>query len=237
MRKIILTGATGGLGKCLVDVIGENNLNELICVYRSEEKFSFLREKYRDIVGYKLSKEDHFEELFRLISADETNSLLLILNAFSIAPIKGIGTMSSEEIESSIYGNVIRNHLLINETVKYCKANAMGLRVINLDSGAADHALMGWGIYCASKAYMNSLLSVLACENPEYEIVSVDPGVMDTKMQEQIRETGRDVFNQVDTFINYKKNGMLKTPQSVASEIVKRYVNAWTAETLREKLR
>lgn len=237
MRKIILTGATGGLGKCLVDVIGKENLNELICVYRNEEKFSFLREKYKDIVGYRLSIEDRFEELFDLVRCEETASIVLILNAFSISPIKSVGDMMAEEIETSVYGNVIRNHLLINETVKYCKTNAVKLRVINLDSGAADRPLTGWSNYCASKAYMNSLLSVVACENPEYEIVSVDPGVMDTDMQAQIRASQSEVFNQVDTFIDYKKNGVLKTPESVARQIVEKYVSNWTAESLREKLR
>ena len=237
MRKIILTGATGGLGKCLVDVIGKENLNELICVYRNEEKFSLLREKYKDILGYKLSKEDRFEKLFAFIRDEETDSIVLILNAFSISPIKSVGDMTAEEIEMSVYGNVIRNHLLINATVKYCKTNAVKLRVINLDSGAADHPLTGWSNYCASKAYMNSLLSVVACENPDYEIVSVDPGVMDTDMQAEIRETKSDVFKQVGTFIDYKKNGVLKTPESVAGQIAEKYVNDWTAEALREKLR
>jgi len=237
MRKIILTGATGGLGKCLVDVLGKDNLNELICVYRNEDKFSSLREKYNGIYGYKLSESDCFQDLFSFIRCEETDFIVLILNAFSISPIKSVGDITAEEIEASVYGNIVRNHLLINETVKYCKTNTIGLRIVNLDSGAADHPLMGWSNYCASKAYMNSLLSVVLCENPEYEIVSVDPGVMDTNMQAQIRATQSDVFNQVDTFINYKKNGMLKKPEVVANQIVEQYVNDWKAQSLREKLR
>ena len=145
--------------------------------------------------------------------------------------------MTAEEVEVSVYGNVIRNYLLINEAVNYCKTNAVKLRMINLDSGAADHPLMGWSNYCASKAFMNSLLSVVAYENPDYQIVSVDPGVMDTNMQAEIRKTKQEVFEQVDTFIKYQKNGMLKAPEAVARQIVNKYVNDWTAETLREKLR
>lgn len=237
MQKIILTGATGGLGKALVDVIGEHDSNELICVYRNEEKFTALREKHTDLTGYKLSKEDNFEELFAMICHEDIDKIVLILNAFSISPIKRIGDMKAEEIEASVYGNVVRNYLLVNETVRYCQANALGLRIINLDSGAADHPLMGWGNYCASKAFINSLLSVVACENPDYQIVSVDPGVMDTDMQAEIRTAAPDVFDKVDTFRNYKDSGVLKAPKMVAKQIADRYIFDWTAETMREKLR
>ncbi len=237
MQKIILTGATGGLGKALVDVIGEHDSNELVCVYRNEEKFTALREKHTDLTGYKLSKEDNFEELFAMICHEDIDRIVLILNAFSISPIKRIGDMKAEEIGASVYGNVVRNYLLVNETVRYCKANALGLRIINLDSGAADHPLMGWGNYCASKAFMNSLLSVVACENPDYQIVSVDPGVMDTDMQTEIRAVKQDVFEQVETFINYKESGMLKAPETVARQIADKYLYDWTAKSMREKLR
>ena len=237
MRKIILTGATGGLGKCLVDVIGKYDINELICVYRNEEKFALLREKYRGILGYKLLETDCFQGLFDSIKSKKIDTIVLILNAFSISPIKKIGDMTAEEIETFVYGNVIRNYLIINEAVNYCKANAVGLRIINLDSGAADHPLMGWSNYCTSKAFVNTLLSVVSCENPDYQIVSVDPGVMDTHMQAEIRETKQEVFEQVDTFINYQKDGMLKSPEVVARQIVDKYVNDWTAKSLREKLK
>ena len=237
MRKIILTGATGGLGKCLVDIIAEYDINELICLYRNEEKFALLQEKYEEISGYQLSETEHFQELFDRIRSEKIENIVLILNAFSISPIKRVGDMTAEEIEGSVYGNVIRNYLLINEAVNYCKTNAVKLRMINLDSGAADHPLMGWSNYCASKAFMNSLLSVVAYENPDYQIVSVDPGVMDTNMQAEIRKTKQEVFEQVDTFIKYQKNGMLKDPEAVARQIFDKYVNDWTAETLREKLR
>lgn len=237
MQKIILTGATGGLGRCLVDAISGHDINELICVYRNEEKFAVLREKYTGLSGYKLSKEEKFKDLFERIRCEEPDNIVLILNAFSISPIKRMGDMTAEEIETSVYGNVIRNYLLVNETIHYCKTNLLGLRIINLDSGAADYPLMGWANYCASKSFMNSLLSVALCENPKYQIVSVDPGVMDTDMQAKIRETRQDVFEQVGTFINYKESGMLKAPEKVAEEIVNKYVYDWTAKSMREKLR
>lgn len=237
MQKIILTGATGGLGRCLVDVIGRHDISELICVYRSEEKFASLWEKYKGLFGYLLTEEDDFKKLFDLVCCKDLDNLVLVLNAFSIFPIKKIGDMTAQELEDSVYGNVTRNYLLLNEAVRYCKDNELGLKIINLDSGAADHPLMGWGNYCASKAFMNSLLSVVACENPDYQIVSVDPGVMDTDMQAKIRATGQDVFEQVDTFINYKESGMLKAPEAVAEEIANRYIYDWTAKSMREKLR
>lgn len=236
MKKIILTGATGGLGKSLVDIISVHDIGELICVYRNQEKFNMLCKEYKGLHGYWISGDDDFSELFSLIKDRESNDIVLILNAFSIVPIQKIGKMSADEIRAFIYGNITRNCLLINETVNYCKTNQLGLRIINLDSGAADRPLTGWGNYCASKAFVNSFLSVVAKENPQYQIVSVDPGVMDTNMQAEIRATAKDSFDDVEIFVDYKKKGLLKNPRDIAMQIADKYLFHWTAKSLREKL-
>ena len=66
-------------------------------------------------------------------------------------------------------------------------------------------------------------------------MVSYDPGVMDTPMQNQIRETDRNIFSEVDRFISYKTEGKLISPEITAEELIKNYIVNWKAETLREK--
>ena len=66
-------------------------------------------------------------------------------------------------------------------------------------------------------------------------MVSFDPGVMDTAMQRQIRETDPHIFNEVERFVAYKTNGNLIDPEIIANELIKNYITHWKAETLREK--
>ena len=63
---------------------------------------------------------------------------------------------------------------------------------VNISSGAADRAIEHWGLYCSSKAFMKMYFSVLAEEFKNSEnsnFFSIDPGVLDTEMQQHIRQS------------------------------------------------
>lgn len=237
MRTIILTGSTGGLGRALVEVLAGEEDSKLICLYRNQKKYEDLLSNKNYIQGYPIKQNDDFADLFENDAIGKSSDIILILNAFSITPIKKIGDYSSVEVENFIYGNITGNVLILNTVVKHCKEHNKSLRIINLDSGAADFPLNGWGNYCAAKAYINSFISVIAAENPEFQIVSFDPGVMNTDMQAEIRAADKTVFNQVDTFIKYKEDNILREPLEVAKQIKERYVISWTAMDIREKMR
>ncbi|MBR6147781.1 MAG: SDR family NAD(P)-dependent oxidoreductase [Lachnospiraceae bacterium] len=239
MRKIILTGSTGGVGYHLAQKIISQNIGQLFCVYRNEQKYDKLFGSMSlNQTGYLLKEKDDFSDLVNLLNNDgsQDEDIVLILNAFSIMPITSIGAFKDDEIEEMIYGNITRNVLILNRVVDYCKKKEIGLRVINLDSAAADHPFKGWSNYCASKAYMNVMLTVLASENPDFQIVSFDPGVVDTNMQAQIRSVDKSVFNRVNTFVKYKELGVLRKPEDVADHIINRYVINWDSKELREKI-
>ena len=236
MRTIILTGATGGLGSVLAQKIMERSLGELICIYRNEKKFQkIFADQSSAMHPYKTSAEDDYKRLESMLAAIPTDEVVLILNAFSIAPIQLIGDYTCHDIDQMVSGNIRQNVVLLNEVIRICHRGAYQLRIINLDSGAADFPLRGWGNYCASKAYMNAFLSVVSLENQDYKVVSFDPGVMDTGMQKQIRETEKHVFDQVDQFISYKEEKQLVSPSVVAEQLIERYISDWKASKAREK--
>lgn len=238
MKAVVLSGATGGLGKALVSVLAGRENFDLIGLYRNKGKFEELsRVIAPPIEGYWIEENEDFSLLGKRIISKEYESIILILNAFSIMPIKCIGDFSTSDVMGFVYGNITRNILLLNRVVGICKRFSRKLRVINLDSGAADYPLTGWSNYCAGKAYINAFLAVAAAENPEFQFVSFDPGVMDTGMQEIIRSVNKEVFSQVETFIGYKNNNVLRNPLDVAKQIDERYISQWLAQHLREKIR
>ena len=237
MKTVIITGATGGLGSCITKYLVYDNTTHVICTYRNQNKFdSVLCDSKEKISRYKIENGEKYKEIEKLINS-KTDEIIVILNAFSIDPIKAIGSYEASDIEDMLECNIRQPIYLINVLTKYCNTNGIALRVINIDSGAADFPLMGWGNYCSSKSYINAFLSVLLLENPEFKIVSVDPGVMDTQMQAKIRGTSDKVFNKVAEFQQYKVNGMLRNPKNVAEYIVNRYVLSWNAVELREKVK
>ena len=58
-------------------------------------------------------------------------------------------------------------------------------------------------------------------EHKNIEVVNFDPGVMNTNMQQQIRNSK---FNDVDVFKSYKSKNILKDTKDVAFEIYERYI-------------
>lgn len=238
MQTIILTGVTGGLGSALAQQLVKKGDYTIVCVYRNEEKFRKMFPNHDPrMQPYRTSPKDDFNRLEQTIAKFSTDEMILILNAFSIMPIKLIGDYSYTDMDQMIEGNIKQNITLLNKVIQICRNCRHKMRIINLDSGAADYPLRGWGNYCASKAYMNAFLSVAALENPHLKVVSFDPGIMDTNMQQQIRETKSEVFDQVETFISYEKNGKLVAPDNVAEQLIARYVSDWTATEFREKYR
>jgi len=60
-----------------------------------------------------------------------------------------------------------------------------GACVIAISSDAAVEAYEGWGGYGSSKAALEQLFAVLAVEHPELRVYRVDPGDMNTRMQQE----------------------------------------------------
>jgi len=72
---------------------------------------------------------------------------------------------------------------------------ASGGTVMNISSDAAVEAYEGWGAYGSSKAALDQWTAVLAAEEPELAVYSVDPGDMRTEMH-QAAFPGEDISDR-----------------------------------------
>ena len=63
-------------------------------------------------------------------------------------------------------------------------------------------------------------LDVLAAENANVQVTHFDPGVMDTSMQQLIRDQAVTKMPDVATFRKYREDGLLKQPELVAVELI-----------------
>lgn len=95
---------------------------------------------------------------------------------------------------------------------------APNARVLTISSGAAHRPLRGWGAYCATKAGAYMLYQLLAEELRDRDIAvgSLRPGVVDTPMQDHIRELSPADFPAVERFRALKAEGGLVDPSDVA---------------------
>ncbi len=94
--------------------------------------------------------------------------------------------------------------------------------LINISSGAARNGYAGWGPYCASKAAVDLFTECVQLEEAAHGLkaYSVAPGVIDTAMQERIRETSPEEFPEVERFRQMKRDNAFKTPEWVAARLI-----------------
>jgi benzil reductase ((S)-benzoin forming) len=117
-----------------------------------------------------------------------------------------------------------RAHLETNLTAPLFVTQALlphmepGARVLHVSSGAAHHALSGWGPYCMSKAALHMLTQCWNAERKDHGVLvgSARPGVVDTPMQATIRDLTPEAFPDVESFRRLKSDGALLPPETVA---------------------
>ena len=101
-------------------------------------------------------------------------------------------------------------------------------RIIMTSSGAANNAYTSWGAYGSSKAALNHLALTLAKEEPDIITVAVRPGMVATKMQEDIRgKLGKNMDeDDAKKFIGAFEDDMLLKPAQPGSVMAKLAVGA-----------
>ncbi len=220
MKKIIIiTGANRGLGKALVD-IGLKDENALIVSLSRS-----LHEEHKGISGTQLIfvktdlSEPFSDSIFGIIDkkiTPETN-LYFFNNASIILPIDKIGSFNELDIATSINVNIQYPVNLINFLLGEFPKNRSVL--VNISSGAGNNPIPYWSLYGAAKAYMKLFFKVLEeeyKENSDLSFYSIDPGVLDTGMQESIRV---NAFPKQDYFKSLKDDNKLIPAKDAAQRI------------------
>ncbi len=233
---VIISGATGGIGKELSQkCISSNDVQKCILLYKDESKFKdcFSESITNKIHSQYYNMEKDFYVELALLDGKYTN-IRLVLNAFTIQPIERIESLDMKDVVKNININILSQINLINSVLKEVKRLNLNLSVINLNSGAAYKPLKAWSLYSGAKAYINMYLKTLL-EEENIQVVSYDPGVVNTPMQKVIRDTDINIFEQAEIFRNYHKNNMLNTPQQVAEDIFSKYILDWKALNFEER--
>jgi NAD(P)-dependent dehydrogenase (short-subunit alcohol dehydrogenase family) len=68
--------------------------------------------------------------------------------------------------------------------------------------------------YCTAKAGLTHFTRILAAEEPDIAVVALRPGVVDTAMQEALREAGPEAMSpeQTETYRRLRREGALVPP-------------------------
>ena len=102
------------------------------------------------------------------------------------------------------------------------KQSSPEINIVNISSGAARSAYEGWGEYCTSKSALKMACQVMGAENKSNSrlcILNLEPGVINTPMQDKVRNSDPKSFPKLSKFTDLHKNGELLEPEEVAIKI------------------
>ncbi|MEW2084358.1 SDR family oxidoreductase [Streptomyces sp. NPDC005283] len=188
MPVAVITGASKGLGRALASALAQQGW-DLVLGARTG---SVLEESARRIgaaqgtrvvaVVGDVTDAGHRKEL--LATARELGGLdLLVSNASALGaePLVRLDALPLEGLRAALETNVVAALGLVQEALPMLRASGAGT-VIAVSSDAAAEAYETWGGYGASKAALDHLAAVLAVEEPELRVWTVDPGDMQTDL-------------------------------------------------------
>jgi len=107
----------------------------------------------------------------------------VVLNAASAAPLRDLADTPLSDLRQLMDVNTWANKLILDALY----ASGVRIRqVIGISSGAAVRGSRGWNGYALSKAAFAMLIQLYAAERPETHFCSLMPGIVQTKMQDDL---------------------------------------------------
>lgn len=219
MKVVIVTGVSRGLGKEILQLLLTTS-NRIVCIGRVLPEMEINSMKNIIFIKQDMSHDFSFVTSLDLGIDESTQEVVFINNAGTIEPISYVGQFTHSNITNSISVNFIYPVCITNNLISICRENNVTLRILNITTGAAKSPFAGWSLYCATKAATRMFFDCLVLENKTFTVKHIDPGVMDTGMQETIRNAPKDHFPDKDSFISFKRNNELKPPRQVARKIL-----------------
>lgn len=209
--NVLITGATGGIGKALVDIFIKNNYH-VIAIGRNKNELEKLQQKYHHrILCYPVdvSHENEIDSFFQFLKNNEIKINILI-NGAGIGEINRFEEISYSSIKKMMEINM--TSLTKFTSFFYKKMQKYGGTIINISS-TAGFQIGGpyMAIYYATKSYVNSLTFSLFRENKNknLKIILLAPGPTKTK------------FIGIPKNLNKWEKLYITTPEEVAQALYK----------------
>ena len=189
-KKIIITGATGGIGNALVEKFNDLNGN-ILATGTNEEKLNSLKKKFPNIKILKFDISDHSQiEEFIESASNKLDGLDILVNNAGITKDNLSLRMKDEEWNKVIHINLSSTFLLCKFAIKKMLKNKYG-KIVNITSVVGHTGNVGQANYAASKAGIIGMTKSLAIEyaKKNLNLNCVSPGFIQTAMTEKISES------------------------------------------------
>ncbi len=194
-KKILITGATGGIGTYLVKKFVSLNGN-VIATGTNEKKLENLKNEFPNINTIQFDLSNHSEiESFVDNAFSKLNGIDVLVNNAGITNDNLSLRMKNEEWQKVIDINLSSTFYLCKSVIKKMLKNKSG-KIVNITSIVGHTGNIGQSNYAASKAGMIAMSKSLALEYAKKNIFinCVSPGFIKTNMTDKISEEYKNIL-------------------------------------------
>ena len=188
----VVTGATSGIGKALVEVLAENNT--VFAGYRSDDKKEELCKISSKIIPFYVdyAKPETVSGAVEFIKTktNKVDTLINIAGCVVAGPVEKVGI---NDIRRQFNVNVF-GHIEITQGLASLMDNG---RIINISSMASYGIFPFISPYCASKRCLDMFFNSFLLENKRnIKVISIKPGVIVTPLW------GKSIRENTDAMVN-----------------------------------
>lgn len=224
-KTLLLTGASMGIGQALAVALAREGVNLVLNARTKKllaetQKMCTSTGARTEIVAGDASKAETVAAM--LEKAMSMDGFFGFIHAAGVLhPGPYLWELDERDFNTVFQANVLAAFQLIKACTPVLLQGGRGLAVF-FGSGAAEKTQPGIAAYCAAKAAEEHLARQLAAEAPRITTLVYRPGVVETRMQVQARESRGGGAEQLQSvFRPWKEQGVLLTPEQSAAGLVR----------------
>jgi NAD(P)-dependent dehydrogenase (short-subunit alcohol dehydrogenase family) len=222
-KVAIITGGGRGLGRAIALLFAKEGA-KVVLAARNADQIEHVAQELKVLrksalaVTADVSDEAQVAGLIQKTLQTYGTIDILVNNAGFRGPIAPTQNVSLGQWEEALRGNLTSAFLCSRAVIPTMIARKSG-KIINVATTQTPRPNMT--PYMVAKAGMISLAKQLSRELKEFNIQvnAIHPGVMDTRMQEEIRKAGVEAIG-TDMFERLKEEGLLHSPDEPADLVL-----------------
>ena len=230
-KKVIITGATGGIGEAITKSFVDNKA-KVLATGTNEDKLNKLSNTYKNILTlrFDISKHEEIEKFLDDASNILDGNLDILVNNAGITRDNLSLRMSEKEWKEVINLNLTSTFLLCKYSLKKMIKNKYG-KIVNITSVVGHTGNVGQANYAASKSGIIGFTKSLALEyaKKNININCISPGFIETNMTAKIDPKFKEL---IISKIPSNRLGAPKDVANVAMFLSSDLANYITGETI-----
>lgn len=195
-KKVLITGGTRGIGRCMVDELVRNGVKHIAIIARDKKSLKALSKHYEEVKFIRIPGDVADIDVLREAAArieDKWGALDILINNAGIISAGPLEDISDEELYDQVAVNLTAILLLTKYCIPLLKCSKEA-GILNVSSGLGLLGMPFYAVYGSTKAairqFSDSIRRELAPEN--ITVTCVYPTATDTDMMQKFKDREMD---------------------------------------------